>query len=288
MASLRRADVAPPAWAGPNGPLSARIQLGAGFSPVRLEAEPAWDDPSPLRRDARAWAAVHRLAALTNRALPGALSRVLAPIWPRSTELATHNGVRVGLGLPRGSVSVHIDRTEGTAGRRWHRVLSWLETCGGRGTVARIAPARARMEPVGVAVEGGAGRPLIAHVELQMRQACPLAALGIPEFDLPLFREYLRSLLGDCSVPRTMLTFRVSFDLSNGRMSGVSAELATAPLGWDGDAWVSWLDRAAEGLGLELGELRVPLESGELVPTRVGLVLDQAGDPRLHVCVAEG
>lgn len=288
VASLRRADVSPPAWAGPHGPLVARIELGVAQSRVVLEAEPGWDDPSPLRRDARAWAAVQRVASSTNRALPGAFSRILAPVWPRSHELAAHNMVRIGLGVPRGPVSVHIDRTDGPAPLRWKRALAWLQACGGRAAVDRIVALPTRTDPVGISVEGGSGRGLRAEIRVRLSQSAPLGRLGVTALDLPVFREFLRSLLGECDVTRSILTFRTGFDLSNGRLARVAVDVAAAPLGWDGDSWHDWLGRAADGLGLELGRLCGPLRSGAIVPTSVGLSVDASGDPRLRVCIAEG
>lgn len=271
-------------------PLQLLLSAKPSHWEARLIGDPAFYEPEPLIRWQKSLSALD--ATLAARGADGlqpvvrsTLDAVIPADEPALRRYPT-GMIRLAAGLTSRGAAMYAGAPHGV--NRWDVASAWAAAVLGSARAAQEAIGRLDSHAVifGMGVEGASATAARAKLYWRLRRAAPITAFGLPWLSSPAMTRFLAAVLGRASVPLDAITFSAAFNLADGALMDVKADVCIAQTGLELRDALRCVNEQAALLGLTppaLDGCVDTLERNNVGLGCLGLGRDNQGAHRLNV-----
>lgn len=271
-------------------PLQLLLSAKPSHWDARLIGDPAFYEADPLVRWRRSLEALD--ATLLARAADGlrpVVRSTLGAVVPADEPAMRRypaGMIRLAAGLNSHGAAMYAGAPHGV--NRWDVASAWAAAVLGSAHTAQevIGHLECHGAVFGMGVEGASATRARAKLYWRLRHTAPLAAFELPWLSSPAITRFLAAVLGHASVPLDAITFSAAFDVTDGALMDVKADVCIAQAGLDLHGALRCVNEQAALLGLSppaLDGCVGTLERNNVGIGCLGLGYDSRGAHRLNV-----
>lgn len=213
-------------------PLQLLLSAKHSHWDARLIGDPAFYEADPLVRLQKSLVALDEMLSIANAVdLRDIILRSISSVVPADHESRRRyptGMIRLAAALSTPGIAVYVGAPY--VSNRWDVARHWL-------TSMLNSPDQALttidcLEPntavFGMGIEGASPTQLRAKIYWRLENPSPIASLGLPLLSSPAMNHFLGAVLGEMNIPANALTFSAAFDVSNGILHDVKADICIA------------------------------------------------------------
>lgn len=271
-------------------PLQLLLSARPACWEARLIGDPAFYEPDPLERWRKSLSALQ--ATLVGRGADGlqqAVRSTLDAVIP-ADEIALRRYptgmIRLAAALTSRGAAMYAGAPHGVD--RWDVASAWAAAVLRSARTAQEAIGRLEGHAAvfGMGVEGASAASARAKLYWRLRRSAPVSAFELPWLSSPTVTRFLGAVLGRASVPLDAITFSAAFNVVDGGLMDVKADVCIAQAGLDLRGALCCVNEQAALLGLSppaLDGCVDTLERNNVGIGCLGLGRDNQGAHRLNV-----